>query len=285
MALLEIDHLTVRFGGVTALDGVNFTVDEGEFVSIIGPNGAGKTTLFNVIAGVTQPTAGKVRLRGRDMHGAHPARMSHLGVRRSFQVARPFRSLTVNENVRVAAAGKRILYSQRAFALRGRDRVLNATVESLLAQTGLSGSSRRRAGELNIGELRRLEIARALAGNPDVLLLDEPAAGIGADGLRPLVELIKAVSAGGLTVLLVEHYVGLALSLSDRVVVLDEGHLIANAAPDEVRHDERVISAYLGKSASARDEERSSTSAETQPSDLPGPQSPPLEPPSTKRAP
>jgi ABC-type branched-subunit amino acid transport system ATPase component len=280
MALLEIDHLTVRFGGVTALDDVNFTVDEGEFVSIIGPNGAGKTTLFNVIAGVRQPTAGKVRLRGRDMHGAHPARMSHLGVRRSFQVARPFRSLTVNENVRVAAAGKRILYSQRAFALRGRDRVLNATVESLLAQTGLSGSSRRRAGELNIGELRRLEIARALAGNPDVLLLDEPAAGIGADGLRPLVELIKAVR-----VLLVEHYVGLALSLSDRVVVLDEGHLIANAAPDEVRHDERVISAYLGKSASARDEERSSTSAETQPSDLPGPQSPPLEPPSTKRAP
>lgn len=244
---LEIDGVSVRFGGLLALDRVSFAVSPGEFLAVIGPNGAGKTTLFNTIAGVIRPTAGTVRLRGKPVEGSRPAHMSHLGVRRTFQVARPFASLSVRENVRLAAPGPEILHGVRSLGLRGRSRELSRRTDELLALTGLTGLAERRAGELNIGALRRLEIARALSGEPAVLLLDEPAAGIGVDGLQPLAELIREVHRRGLTVLLVEHYVGLALALADRVIVLDEGRLIAEGPPDTVRQDERVITAYLGR--------------------------------------
>ena len=247
MALLEIDSVTVRFGGLVALREVAFDVDEGQFISIIGPNGAGKTTLFNAIAGVIKPSSGRIRFQGREVQGSNPSHMSHLGVRRTFQVARPFASMTVRENVRLAAAGRQVLQSARALGLRGRVRPLADRVDGLLETTGLTADARRRASELNIGGLRRLEIARALASEPKVLLLDEPAAGIGVDGLRPLAELIRGVHQRGLTVLLVEHYVGFALSLSDRVIVLDEGTMIAHGTPEQIRNDERVIAAYLGK--------------------------------------
>ena len=247
MALLEIDSVTVRFGGLVALREVTFDVDEGQFISIIGPNGAGKTTLFNAIAGVIKPSSGRIRFQGREVQGSNPSHMSHLGVRRTFQVARPFASMTVRENVRLAAAGRQVLQSARALGLRGRVRPLADRVDGLLETTGLTADARRRASELNIGGLRRLEIARALASEPKVLLLDEPAAGIGVDGLRPLAELIRGVHHRGLTVLLVEHYVGFALSLADRVIVLDEGTMIAHGTPEQVRNDERVITAYLGK--------------------------------------
>lgn len=250
MPLLEIDRLTVRFGGVTALNDVSFRVDQGEFVSIIGPNGAGKTTLFNVIAGVLPASGGEVRFKHRSLHQVKPAYMSHYGVRRTFQVARPFKTMTVRDNVLASAATKRVLHSARVMRPFRRDKGVAGEVDALLTLTGLTELASRRASELNMGGLRRLEIARALAGKPDVLLLDEPAAGIGADGMRSLAALIRTVSERGLTVLLVEHYVGLALSLADRVVVLDEGRLIANGTPAEIRNDERVISAYLGRSGS-----------------------------------
>jgi len=249
MAQLEIDRVTVRFGGLVALDAVDIAVEKGEFVSVIGPNGAGKTTLFNAIAGAVSPDSGSIRFEGRDVGGSPPARMSNLGVRRSFQVARPFSSMTVRENVLVAAAGKSILESLRCLGLRNRDRELGSFVDGLLDELGLADSAGREAGELTMGELRRLEIARALAGRPSLVLLDEPAAGIGADGIGPLAELIRSVHRRGLTVMLVEHYVGLALALSDRIVVLDEGHVIAQGGPEAVRNDERVIAAYLGKEA------------------------------------
>jgi ABC-type branched-subunit amino acid transport system ATPase component len=164
--------------------------------------------------------------------------------------------------VRIAAAGRLVLHSARSLGLRGRARAVGERVDELLQTTGLTPEAGRRASELNIGGLRRLEIARALASEPAVLLLDEPAAGIGVDGLRPLADLIRGVHQRGLTVLLVEHYVGLALSLSDRVIVLDEGAMIAQGTPEQVRNDERVITAYLGKAGRAAKSEQAGPAPE-----------------------
>ncbi len=250
MALLEISGLCVRFGGLKALDGIDLSVDRGQFLAVIGPNGAGKTTLFGVIAGVLKPSSGRVRFEGREVQGSIPAHMSHLGVRRSFQVPRPFSSMTVRENVRVSAAGRHVLHTFRCLAPRASDRSIAKRVDEVLEQVGLSEQAERRAGELTMGGLRRLEIARALSSRPSLLLLDEPAAGIGADGIGRLAELIRSLRRTGLTIMLVEHYVGLALSLADRVIVLDEGRKIAEGIPEEVRNDERVIGAYLGMEGS-----------------------------------
>jgi len=250
MALLEISGLCMRFGGLKALDAIDLSVERGQFLAVIGPNGAGKTTLFSVIAGALKPSSGTVRFEGREVQGSLPAHMSHLGVRRSFQVPRPFSSMTVRENVRISAAGRNILSTFRCLAPCARDRSIAKRVDEVLERVGLSAQAERRAGELTMGELRRLEIARALSSRPSLLLLDEPAAGIGADGIGPLAELIRSVRPSGLTVMLVEHYVGLALALSDRVIVLDEGRKIAEGVADEVRRNERVIGAYLGKEGS-----------------------------------
>ena len=264
MALLEIEGLVVRFGGLTALDGISLAVEAGEFVSVIGPNGAGKTTLFNVIAGAQAPSGGDVRLDGRSIRGLGPTRMSHRGVARTFQVARPFRSLSLRDNVRLAAAGPHTLTTLRTLGTRGGSGASSRRADDLLALTGLLPKADEPAAKLNIGELRRLELARALAGGPRLLLLDEPAAGIGADGMRPLADLIAETRARGVTILLVEHHVGFALSLCDRAVVLDAGRIIAQGTAEAVRNDPAVVAAYLGRgSALARSAAAAAASAPT----------------------
>jgi len=245
MALLEVDHVSLRFGGLYALTEVDLSVEDGALVAVIGPNGAGKTTLFNVIAGRFKPTAGDVRLNGRSIRSLGLRGVNVLGVARTFQIARPFGSLSVAQNVQAALAPHRDAH-RSSLAPRWCDADARRRLAELLELTELASVADRRSGELNIGGLRRLEIARALAGDPTLLLLDEPAAGIGADGIRPLAELIRAIRKHGTTILLVEHYVGFALSLADKVVVLDEGRKLAEGDPEVVRRDPRVIAAYLG---------------------------------------
>jgi len=249
--LLEVDDVSVRFGGLYALRDLSFSVEAGQLVSVIGPNGAGKTTLFNVIAGRFKPTRGDVRVAGSSVRQLGLREMNRLGVGRTFQIARPFRSLSVAENIRVALAAHRRAGPLGALAPRRRDSWAQQSLGELLELTGLAAVAGRSADALNIGGLRRLEIARALAGDPKLLLLDEPAAGIGADGFRPLAELIHTVKERGVTILLVEHYVGFALSLCEKVVVLDEGHKIAEGQPEVIRNDPGVIAAYLGTETAA----------------------------------
>ncbi len=252
MSLLQVEGVGVRYGGVVALDSIDLSVQPGEGVAVIGPNGAGKTTLFNVIAGVQRPVSGTVSFGGRQIRGASPAVVNHLGIARTFQVARPFRSLSVYDNVAIAVGGHRYSRGMRSLRRRAGDADADDLVRDLLSRTDLADAADRAAGQLTMGELRRLEIARALAGDPRLLLLDEPAAGVGADGMRRLGELITQVRAAGISVLLVEHYVGFALSLCDRAVVLDMGRMIAHGPPDQVRSDPAVITAYLGRSAGER---------------------------------
>ena len=251
--ILDLRQITVAFGGLLALQDVDLSVDAGELISVIGPNGAGKSTLFNVATGVIAPTSGTLTVCGQHITRFRPDVVHALGVGRTFQVARPIISLTVRENVLLGAGGKRLKRLTSAFRARSRDSALADRVDDLLSLAGLQHVAERSAGELSPGDQRRLEIARAMADEPSVVLLDEPAAGIGADGIRPLGNLIRAIQARGVAVLLVEHNVGLALSLCDRALVLESGRVLAEGTPEAIRQDERVIAAYLGTRRPSRE--------------------------------
>jgi branched-chain amino acid transport system ATP-binding protein len=236
--LLDVDSLSCRFGGLTALDRVSLGVSEGEIFGLIGPNGAGKTTFFNALSGVTAASAGRVRFAGRSLQGLDPARINRLGIARTFQNLRLFTSLSVGENVEVGMLRHRGMGARRERRQR---------VSELLALVGLEDALARPAASLAYGARRRLEIARALATGPRLLLLDEPAAGMNPVEKQELSALIRALRQRfSLTILLIEHHVPLVMGLCDRIAVLNFGERIALGSPEQVRRDPRVVEAYLG---------------------------------------
>lgn len=235
MAILEVRGLMMRFGGVMALNDVDMDVPTGQVTGLIGPNGAGKTTLFNVINGMLDPSSGTVRLSGVDATRFPPHRRAKLGLARTFQRLELFASLTVRDNVRVAAE------------LAGRRHIKRA-VERILLRVGLMDVADRTAGELPTGSARLVEIARALATQPTVLLLDEPASGLSESETNHLADLLRVLADEGIAILLVEHDVDFIMRVCDSIYVLNLGEVIAHGTPEEIRRNPLVLSAYLGDS-------------------------------------
>jgi branched-chain amino acid transport system ATP-binding protein len=250
MSLLRLDRLTRRFGGLTAVDAVSLAIEPGRVSAIIGPNGAGKTTLFNVISGFLAPSEGRVEFDGRELTGRAPHEIAALGVVRTFQLVQLFPELTAVENVAVGRhlrtrGGVWAALARPAWAKRERGETA-AVARELLAFVGLSGREDVPAGALPYGQQRLLEIARAMAAAPKLLLLDEPAAGLNPAETEHLAETIRRIVARGITVLLIEHDMSLVMRLAERIFVLDFGRLIAAGTAAEVQRDEAVLAAYLG---------------------------------------
>jgi branched-chain amino acid transport system ATP-binding protein len=250
-AALTVTDLVVRFGGVTALAGESFTVPQGKVCGLIGPNGAGKTTLFDCVSRLTRPRSGRIELAGRDLLALPAHRVAELGVARTFQHLGLVPSLSVRENVMLGAQGAGIGFVPAALrlpGLRARERELRDRADAVLDRLALGGIAARPAAGLPYGTLKRIELARALAAAPDLLMLDEPASGLSHEEVDELAGVIEDVRAD-MTVLLVEHHMGMVMRLSDTVVVLDFGRVVATGSPAQVREDPAVLAAYLGTPA------------------------------------
>ncbi len=247
--LLTVENLNKHFGGLHAVKDVSFTVTRGEIIGILGPNGAGKTTLYNLLTGFIPPDpGGKVVFEGRSLVGMAPHRIAGLGISRTFQLCRPFIGMSVLENVVVGALG----------AKRSRGEDLEALAQRLLERVGLGDKTQVAVEVLSYGDQRRLEIARALAAKPSLLLLDEPFAGLGSGEIEDLSALIRQVHAEeGLTVLLIEHKLREFMRLVDRVIALDFGEVIAEGLPDDIVRVPAVIEAYIGRDQAPDDLESS----------------------------
>lgn len=233
--ILTVDRLRKQFRGLLATNDLSFSVATGSITSVIGPNGAGKSTLFNLLTGYLRPNAGEIRFRGQRIDGMATSRIAHLGIARAFQIARPFRDLSVADNVRIGA-------------LFGREgaREVTAVTRHALALTGLDALSGTRATSLTVGQLRRLEIARAVATRATLLLADEPCAGLNPTETAGMIDVLRSLRADGVTVVLVEHDMPSVMDVSDHIVVLDAGAKIAEGTPIAVASNPRVIEAYLG---------------------------------------
>ncbi len=250
MTVLRIENLGISFGGVNALAGVGFTVRRGDIFAVIGPNGAGKTTLFNVVSGIYTPKTGRILLGDKDVTGLPPHQLARLGLSRTFQNLQIFFRMSAVENVMV---GRHLHENRNVLAhfftlpsVLRQNKTTREKSEDLLALVGLRDYADRSAGALPYGALKRLEIARALATEPHVLLLDEPAAGCNPVETEEIDVVIQKIAASGVTVVLVEHDMRLVMKISSRIHVLDQGHTLAEGDASEIRNNPAVIAAYLG---------------------------------------
>lgn len=237
MALLEVREVTKDFGGLVALRGVSLEMSQGEVVGLIGPNGAGKSTLFDVVTGIQRPTSGKVVFDGRDVTGFKPYDMTRMGISRTFQSVRPFLSYTVEENIRVGAL----------FGRRGDGKSVEERVSRVLRATDLESKKDSLVRSLPMEQRKLVEVARALAGSPRLLLLDEPMAGLNPTEVGEFTQLIKQVNDEGISVLIVEHVMKAIMGICKRVVVLNAGLKLAEGSPDEIMRNAEVVRVYLGE--------------------------------------
>jgi branched-chain amino acid transport system ATP-binding protein len=234
-SILSVRGVSRSFRGLKAVNEVSFEVPRGSICSLIGPNGAGKSTFFNLVTGYFAPDSGTITFEGRDITGFSPVQVAHLGVARAFQIAKPFPGMSVTENVRIGA-----LFG------RAGPRDVDAVTTQALELAGLAALHDREARELTVGQLRRLEVARALAARPSLLLADEPCAGLNPTETAEMVTILRRIRDAGATIVLVEHDMPAVMQISDTVLVLEAGSLIAQGKPEEIARDPRVIAAYLG---------------------------------------
>jgi branched-chain amino acid transport system ATP-binding protein len=254
--ILEARNLTRRFGGYSAVAEMNLSIERGAIHALIGPNGAGKTTMFNLVTGVLPPSEGQILIDGVDITGAKPDRIARRGVVRTFQGVRLFPTMTALENVEVGRfcrtrGGFLAAFARIPFVATGTEAATRKRARELLERVGLSGQADRLAGELALADQRRLEIARALAADPHLLLLDEPVAGMNPVEVHEAGELFQVLCREGTSILITEHHMSLVMAISNRITVMSYGRKIAEGTPDQIKRDPEVIAAYLGTEAAA----------------------------------